>query len=55
MYCKNSIHDEEERVLRTYIESKNYATLSNFIGEKKLNRCDETVRLLEKLPRLFEI
>lgn len=50
---KLSIHDEEERVLRTYIESKNYAALSNFIGEKKLDRCDETVRLLEKLPRLF--
>ncbi len=50
---KLSIQDEEERVLRTYIESKNYAALSNFIGEKKLDRCDETVRLLEKLPRLF--
>ncbi|MDH4421200.1 MULTISPECIES: ATP phosphoribosyltransferase regulatory subunit [Bacillus] len=50
---KLSICDEEERVLRTYIESKNYAALSNFIREKKLNRSDETVRLLEKLPRLF--
>ncbi|PFJ18843.1 ATP phosphoribosyltransferase regulatory subunit [Bacillus cereus] len=50
---KLSIHDEEERVLRTYIESKNYTALSNFIGEKKLDRSDETVRLLEKLPRLF--
>lgn len=50
---KLSIHEEEERVLRTYIESKNYAALSNFIREKKLDRSDETVRLLEKLPRLF--
>ncbi|EJR03342.1 ATP phosphoribosyltransferase regulatory subunit [Bacillus cereus] len=50
---KLSIHDEEERLLRTYIESKNYAGLSNFIEEKKLDRCDETVSLLEKLPRLF--
>ncbi len=29
------------------------SALSNFIGEKKLDRCDETVKLLEKLPRLF--
>ncbi len=48
---KLSIHDEEERVLRTYIESKNYAALSNFIGEEMDDRCDETVRLLEKLPK----
>ncbi|MDR4985530.1 ATP phosphoribosyltransferase regulatory subunit [Bacillus cereus] len=50
---KLSIHDEEESVLRAYIESKNYAGLSNFIEEKKLDRSDETVRLLERLPRLF--
>lgn len=50
---KLSIHEEEEKVLRTYIESKNYAALSNFIRDKKLDRCDETVKLLEKLPRLF--
>ncbi|MDM5238277.1 ATP phosphoribosyltransferase regulatory subunit [Bacillus cereus] len=50
---KLSIYDEEESVLRAYIESKNYAGLSNFIEEKKLDRSDETVRLLERLPRLF--
>ncbi|KFN01101.1 ATP phosphoribosyltransferase regulatory subunit [Bacillus clarus] len=50
---KLSIYGEEERLLRAYIESKNYAALSRFIEEKKLDRLDETVRLLEKLPRLF--
>ena len=53
MYCqKLSIHEEEEKVLRTYIESK-IMLLYQILLEKKLDRCDETVRLLEKLPRLF--
>ena len=49
---KLSIHEEEEKVLRTYIESK-IMLLYQILLEKKLDRCDETVRLLEKLPRLF--
>lgn len=36
-----------------YIESKNYVVFLNFIGEKKLDWCDEIVRLFEKLLRLF--
>ncbi len=50
---KLSFHEEDERVLRTYIESKNYVALSRFIKEKNLDRSDETVQLLERLPRLF--
>ena len=49
---KLSIHEEEEKVLRTYIESK-IMLLYQILLEKKFDRCDETVRLLEKLPRLF--
>ena len=46
MYRKKlPINDEEEKLLRTYIESKNYAALSHFIEEKKLNRCDETSKV----------
>ena len=52
---KSSPFMRKKKVLRTYIESKNYAALSNFIRDKKLDRCDETVKLLEKLPRLFRI
>ncbi|EOA3902877.1 ATP phosphoribosyltransferase regulatory subunit [Bacillus cytotoxicus] len=50
---KLSFHEEDERILRTYIESKNYAALSRFVKEKNLDRSDETVQLLERLPRLF--
>ncbi|EEM17638.1 MULTISPECIES: ATP phosphoribosyltransferase regulatory subunit [Bacillus] len=50
---KLSFGEEEESLLRTYIESKNYAELSRFLQEKNLDRRDETVQLLEKLPRLF--
>ena len=48
---KSSIHEEEEKVLRTYISK--IMLLYQILLEKKLDRCDETVRLLEKLPRLF--
>ncbi|PEB52717.1 ATP phosphoribosyltransferase regulatory subunit [Bacillus pseudomycoides] len=50
---KLSLKEEEEMLLRTYIESKNYAALSSFLQDKNLDRSDETVRLLERLPRLF--
>lgn len=50
---KLSLREEDEYVLREYIESKNFAALSRFLQEKQLDMQDETVRLLQKLPRLF--
>ncbi|MCM3734721.1 ATP phosphoribosyltransferase regulatory subunit [Bacillus cytotoxicus] len=50
---KLSLREEDEHALREYIESKNFAALSRFLQEKQLDMQDETVRLLQKLPRLF--
>ena len=50
---KLSLGEEEESLLRTYIESKNNAALLRFLQERKLDRNNETVQLLERLPRLF--
>ncbi len=50
---KLSLREEDEYALREYIESKNLAALSRFLQEKQLDMQDETVRLLQKLPRLF--
>ncbi|MDM5154027.1 ATP phosphoribosyltransferase regulatory subunit [Bacillus sp. DX1.1] len=50
---KLALEEDDESTLRTYIESKNDAALSHFLKEKKLDRNDRTVQLLERLPRLF--
>lgn len=50
---KLPLKEVDEERLRKCIESKNYAELSQFITEKKLNIEEKTVQLLHKLPRLF--
>lgn len=53
LVSKLSLEEGDEQRLRVCIESKNYAALSQFIRERKLNIKDNTVQLLQKLPRLF--
>ena len=44
---------KKRKFLEHILKVKIMPLLSNFIRDKKLDRCDETVKLLEKLPRLF--
>ncbi len=44
---------KKRKFLEHILKVKIMTALSNFIREKNFDRCDETVRLLEKLPRLF--
>ncbi|GAA3327789.1 hypothetical protein GCM10020331_069140 [Ectobacillus funiculus] len=51
---KLSLTEEDEAILREYIEKQElYRTLSIFLEEKKFDQNDETVQLLQRLPRLF--
>ncbi|MFP3122842.1 ATP phosphoribosyltransferase regulatory subunit [Ectobacillus funiculus] len=50
---KLSLTEEDEAILREYIENKSYTGLSQFLEEKKFDQNDETVQLLQRLPRLF--
>ncbi|MFX3625255.1 MAG: ATP phosphoribosyltransferase regulatory subunit [Ectobacillus sp.] len=50
---KLSLTEEDESILRDYIENKSYTGLSEFLKKKNFDLNDATVRLLQRLPRLF--
>lgn len=50
---KLSLTEEDEAILREYIENKSYTGLSQFLEEKQFDQQDDTVQLLQRLPRLF--
>ncbi|MCP8968648.1 ATP phosphoribosyltransferase regulatory subunit [Ectobacillus ponti] len=50
---KLSLNEEDEAALRSYIENKSYTGLTQFLQRKNFDTKDETVRLLQRLPRLF--
>lgn len=50
---KLSLTEEDEAILREYIENKSYTGLSQFLEKKQFDQKDDTVQLLQRLPRLF--
>ncbi|MFD3446214.1 ATP phosphoribosyltransferase regulatory subunit [Microbacteriaceae bacterium 4G12] len=50
---KLSFTEEEESILREYIENKSYTGLIQFLMSKNFDLKDETIQLLQRLPRLF--
>ncbi len=50
---KLSLTEEDEAILREYIENKSYTGLSQFLEKKQFDQQDDTVQLLQRLPRLF--
>lgn len=50
---KLSLTEADEIILRDYIENKSYTGLSEFLKKKNFDETDATIRLLQRLPRLF--
>ncbi|UOY93259.1 ATP phosphoribosyltransferase regulatory subunit [Ectobacillus sp. JY-23] len=50
---KLSLTENDEIVLRSYIENKSYTGLTEFLKRKNFDKTDATIRLLQRLPRLF--
>ncbi len=50
---KLSLTEDDEAILRNHIENKSYTGLSSFIENKNFDGNDATIRLLQRLPKLF--